>query len=119
MRLLIVVAAACVASCVASSHHHHHHHAAGDCAEREFNDTVLGYSRRLNKPRRRRALVTGAAGFIGSHVAEFCAARLDFFTVGVDDLSGGFLENFDPAASAGGKFMRGDVQDDVFVRLVS
>jgi hypothetical protein len=51
-------------------------------------------------------------------VAEFCAGSLGFYTVGVDDLSGGFLENFDPAAKAGGKFVRGDVQDDVFVRLV-
>lgn len=39
-----------------------------------------------------RVLVTGAAGFIGSHVAEHCA-RLGFEVVGVDDLSGGFKEN--------------------------
>lgn len=39
-----------------------------------------------------RALVTGVAGFIGSHVAEECA-RLGFDVVGVDDLSGGFREN--------------------------
>jgi UDP-glucose 4-epimerase len=39
-----------------------------------------------------RVLVTGVAGFIGSHVAEHCL-RLGFQVVGIDDLSGGFLEN--------------------------
>jgi UDP-glucose 4-epimerase len=39
-----------------------------------------------------RVLVTGAAGFIGSHVAGHCQA-LGFDVVGVDDLSGGFREN--------------------------
>jgi len=39
-----------------------------------------------------RALVTGVAGFIGSHVADHCL-RLGFDVVGVDDLSGGFREN--------------------------
>lgn len=40
----------------------------------------------------RRVLVTGAAGFIGSHVAKHCL-KLGMYTVAVDDLSGGFLEN--------------------------
>ena len=39
-----------------------------------------------------RVLVTGAAGFIGSHVAQHCV-ELGFDVVGVDDLSGGFAEN--------------------------
>lgn len=39
-----------------------------------------------------KALVTGAAGFIGSHVAEECV-RLGFDVVGLDDLSGGFPNN--------------------------
>ncbi len=39
-----------------------------------------------------RVLVTGVAGFIGSHVADHCL-RLGFQVVGVDDLSGGFTEN--------------------------
>ena len=39
-----------------------------------------------------RALVTGVAGFIGSHVADHCL-DLGFDVVGVDDLSGGFREN--------------------------
>jgi len=42
---------------------------------------------------KKRVLVTGAAGFIGSHVAEVCATRLGFHVVAVDDLSGGFMRN--------------------------
>jgi UDP-glucose 4-epimerase len=38
------------------------------------------------------ALVTGAAEFIGSHVAEHCHKQ-GMNVVGVDDLSGGFAEN--------------------------
>ncbi len=43
-------------------------------------------------------LVTGAAGFIGSHVAEHCL-RLGMRVVGLDDLSGGFLENVPSAVN--------------------
>ena len=42
-----------------------------------------------------RALVTGVAGFIGSHVAGHCL-NLGFDVVGVDDLSGGSLRNVPP-----------------------
>lgn len=45
-----------------------------------------------------RGLVTGVAGFIGSHVAAHCL-RSGFQVVGVDDLSGGFVENL-PAGIA-------------------
>ena len=37
-------------------------------------------------------LVTGSAGFIGSHVAEHCG-KLRMRVIGLDDLSGGFAEN--------------------------
>jgi UDP-glucose 4-epimerase len=40
----------------------------------------------------KRVLVTGVAGFIGSHVAEHCIKQ-GFEVVGVDDLSGGFKAN--------------------------
>jgi UDP-glucose 4-epimerase len=53
-----------------------------------------------------RVLVTGVAGFIGSHVAEHCL-RLGFEVVGLDDLSGGFIEN----VPAGVDFRRGSVAD--------
>jgi UDP-glucose 4-epimerase len=55
-------------------------------------------------------LVTGAAGFIGSHVADHCLA-LGMDVVATDDLSGGFIENV-PAAA---KWMQGDLRDPAFV----
>ena len=62
------------------------------------------------------ALVTGAAGFIGSHVAEVCATRLGFTVVAVDDLSGGFSRNLEPwISSSHSRFVRGDVQNRSFV----
>ena len=41
---------------------------------------------------KRKVLVTGGAGFIGSHVAKDCR-DLGHEVVVVDDLSGGFMEN--------------------------
>jgi UDP-glucose 4-epimerase len=57
-----------------------------------------------------RVLVTGGAGFIGSHVAEALIARGHDVTI-LDDLSGGFRENL-PAAAA---FVSGSVVDHVLV----
>ena len=57
-----------------------------------------------------RVLVTGVAGFIGSHVADHCL-RQNFEVVGVDDLSGGFLEN----VPRGVDFRLGSVTDAQFV----
>ena len=58
----------------------------------------------------KRALVTGAAGFIGSHVADHCLA-LGMDVVATDDLSGGFRENVPEGAA----WVQGDVRDDAFV----
>jgi UDP-glucose 4-epimerase len=55
-------------------------------------------------------LVTGAAGFIGSHVADHCLA-LGFKVTATDNLSGGFRENV-PAAA---EFIEGDLRDPAFV----
>src|SRR5450759_2239010 len=55
-------------------------------------------------------LITGVAGFIGSHVADHCL-RQGFDVVGVDDLSGGFLEN----VPQGVDFRLGSVTDVAFV----
>jgi UDP-glucose 4-epimerase len=57
-----------------------------------------------------RSLVTGAAGFIGSHVARHCL-ELGHDVVAIDDLSGGFEENLPPGAD----FRIGSVSDDAFV----
>lgn len=53
-----------------------------------------------------KVLVTGGAGFIGSHVAdELVAAGRDVIVL--DDLSGGFRENVNPKA----RFVKGSVTD--------
>lgn len=58
----------------------------------------------------RRSLVTGGAGFIGSHVARELVAAGHAVTV-ADDLSGGFAEN----VPAGAEFVQGDVSDPALV----
>src|SRR5215813_5958621 len=57
-----------------------------------------------------RVLLTGGAGFIGSHVADALIARGHHLTI-LDDLSGGFRENV-PAAAA---FVSGSVVDHTLV----
>jgi UDP-glucose 4-epimerase len=57
-----------------------------------------------------RALVTGGAGFLGSHVAEHLLA-MGFDVVVVDDLSGGYRRN----VPAGAEFSHGSVSDASFV----
>jgi UDP-glucose 4-epimerase len=57
-----------------------------------------------------RVLVTGAAGFIGSHVVDHCL-KLGFDVVGVDDLSGGYRDNVSPDAD----FRQGSVADPGWV----
>lgn len=61
----------------------------------------------ITKPR---ALVTGAAGFIGSHVADHCIS-LGMDVVATDDLSGGILGNVPRDA----KWIQGDLRDREFV----
>ena len=56
------------------------------------------------------ALVTGAAGFIGSHVAEHLV-RVGHRVVGIDDLSGGFTEN----VPTGVDFRVGSIEDEAFL----
>lgn len=52
------------------------------------------------------SLVTGGAGFIGSHVAKHCL-DMGHKAVVLDDLSGGFLENVPPGA----EFIEGTITD--------
>ena len=58
-----------------------------------------------------RVLVTGVAGFIGSHVADHCL-KLGFDVVGIDDLSGGAMAN----VPEGVEFHQGSITDATFVR---
>ena len=57
----------------------------------EVSRTTLD-SRPVQSGNGKRVLVTGAAGFIGSHVADGCL-ELGMEVVATDDLSGGFREN--------------------------
>ena len=79
-------------------------------------DAAAAANAALPASHRPKALVTGAAGFIGSHVAEFCASRMKLRVIAVDDFSGGFMRNVWPITALGGVFVRGDVSNDTFVR---
>lgn len=59
------------------------------------------------------ALVTGAAGFIGSHVARYCR-DLGMRVLAFDDLSGGFRSN----VPAGVDFIQGDVKDALLLEKI-
>src|SRR5947207_14364754 len=52
------------------------------------------------------SLVTGAAGFIGSHLLDHCL-RLGHRLVALDDLSGGFADN----VPRGATFVKGSILD--------
>ncbi|MFT5685893.1 MAG: UDP-N-acetylglucosamine 4-epimerase [Myxococcota bacterium] len=56
-----------------------------------------------------RVLVTGAAGFIGSHITRALLSD-GHAVVGLDDLSTGFRHNL-PAPTSGWRFIEGDVRD--------
>jgi UDP-glucose 4-epimerase len=58
-------------------------------------------------------LVTGGAGFIGSHVAEYLL-NAGYGVVVLDDLSGGFVENVDCLSSV--DKMTGKKRSPTFVR---
>ena len=61
-------------------------------------------------------LVTGGAGFIGSHLSDVLAARGDEVIV-LDDLSTGRIENLDSALDSGlVEFVEGSVTDEPLVR---
>jgi UDP-glucose 4-epimerase len=58
------------------------------------------------------ALVTGAAGFLGSHLVDYLLDSQGLDVVAMDDLSGGSRENVNPRAA----FVEGSVVDDALIR---
>jgi len=64
-----------------------------------------------------RALVSGGAGFIGSHLVDALVDRGDEVTV-VDDLSSGRAENLTDAVARGARLITGDVADPVAVARI-
>ncbi len=65
------------------------------------------------KKNKQKILVTGAAGFIGSHVTDELI-KLGYDVVVIDDLSGGFKDNVHKKAH----FMKGDIADRDFIQKV-
>src|SRR4051812_23995487 len=59
------------------------------------------------------ALVTGAAGFMGSHIVDKLLS-VDLEVIGLDDLSGGFVENINPKST----FISGSINDVELVEQV-
>jgi UDP-glucose 4-epimerase len=64
----------------------------------------MGESKKLH------TLITGGAGFIGSHLAHHCLT-LGHEVIVLDDLSGGYVDQ----VPAGAEFVRGSVTDSMFV----
>lgn len=62
-----------------------------------------------------KTLVTGGAGFIGSHLSDALLDRGDEVTI-IDDLSSGSRDNLASALANGARLVEGDIRDLAFVR---
>ena len=60
---------------------------------------------------KKRALVTGGAGFMGAHVVNELLRNGNTDVVALDDLSGGFRENLNPTAT----LVEGSILDDALI----
>jgi nucleoside-diphosphate-sugar epimerase len=63
-------------------------------------------------------LVTGIAGFIGSHIAEELLKNANNLVIGIDNLSSGFKKNLQAIDSVNLVFYEGDITDDLtFIKI--
>ena len=69
-------------------------------------EMVTARAQPMTDPKGASVLVTGAAGFIGSHVAQACAEK-GMKVVAMDDMSGGFESNIPKGIT----FINGDCRD--------
>ena len=66
----------------------------------------------------KRAIVTGAAGFIGSHLVDLLLER-DYFVVGIDNLDTGRMENLETALEHKSfRFIKADIRDPDLISKV-
>ncbi|HEY6978986.1 MAG TPA: NAD-dependent epimerase/dehydratase family protein, partial [Chitinophagaceae bacterium] len=73
------------------------------CLSKDFRTSILSL---LNLIMQAKALVTGAAGFIGSHVCDHLV-KAGYDVVALDDLSGGFEDNVNSKV----RFIKGSIND--------
>lgn len=59
-------------------------------------------------------LITGIAGLLGSRLADYLCDNFDYEIIGIDDLSGGYMENVNPKV----KFYKLDISDDSFLENI-
>ena len=57
-------------------------------------------------------LITGIAGFIGSHIAEELLKNPNNLVIGLDNFYSGYQKNIDIIASDNLVFYKGDIRDD-------
>ena len=57
-------------------------------------------------------LITGIAGFIGSHLAEELLKNQDNLVVGIDNFFSGYQSNLDAIDTDNLIFYEGDIRDD-------
>ena len=78
-------------------------------------EMVTARAKPMTDPKGASVLVTGAAGFIGSHVAQACADK-GMKVVAMDDMSGGFETNIPKGGDI--KFVNGSVTDALLLEKI-
>jgi dTDP-glucose 4,6-dehydratase len=68
----------------------------------------------MSTPSKRRVVITGAAGFIGSHLAEALLDR-DYTVIGIDNLLTGDIANISHLANRDFSFIKHDVTNYIYI----